>query len=278
MFNLREYREPTDRLPDYLPWAALVALGVILQKDRLLQKTIAFRGHDLASSSASELISNVARLNNALKRLGSGWAIFVEAQRFEHNEYPDTAWDNAAAWLIDQERKDLFEKEGAHFESNYFITFVYMLPAAQSKDIEAFFYDDPNRNRRNPHAEDNLHDLNYFIRTVGEITDIMSGVFVEVGELDDDQTLSYLHSTISTNRHPVKAPDVPMYLDALLPDQAFTSGDIPMLGENFIPTCSISGYPSRSFPGILDALNHLKIEYRWLPDSSAWTGRMLRVN
>jgi type IV secretion system protein TrbE len=264
MLNLKEYREPTDRLPDYLPWAALVGRGVILQKDRILQKTIAFRGHDLASSSGSELISNVARLNNALKRLGSGWAIFVEAQRFEHNEYPDTSWENGAAWLIDRERKELFEKEGAHFESNYFITFVYMLPATQSKDIEAFFYDDPDRNKKNSHAEDNRYDLRYFLRTVGEITDIMSGVFAEVGELDDDQTLSYLHSTVSTHRHQVNAPDVPMYLDALIPDQAFTSGDIPMLGDNFIPTCSISAYPSRSFPGILDDLNHLKIEYRWV--------------
>ena len=61
MFSLREYREPTSRLPDYLPWAALVAPGVVLQKDALLQKTIAFRGPDLSASSTSELISAVAR-------------------------------------------------------------------------------------------------------------------------------------------------------------------------------------------------------------------------
>ena len=56
MFSLREYREPTHRLPDLLPWAALVAPGVVLQKDGILQKTLAFRGPDLASSS-SELVS-----------------------------------------------------------------------------------------------------------------------------------------------------------------------------------------------------------------------------
>ena len=62
MLSLREYREPGHRLPDLLPWAALIAPGVVLQKDALLQKTIAFRGPDLASSSSSELISTVARL------------------------------------------------------------------------------------------------------------------------------------------------------------------------------------------------------------------------
>ena len=72
MFSMREYREPSHRLPDLLPWAALIAPGVILQKDALLQKTIAFRGPDLASSSTSELVSAVARLNNSLKRHHEG--------------------------------------------------------------------------------------------------------------------------------------------------------------------------------------------------------------
>jgi type IV secretory pathway VirB4 component len=83
MFNLREYREPSSRLPDRLPWACLIAPGVILQKDAIFQTTVAFRGPDLASSLDSELVSASARLNNALRRLGSGWGLFVEAQRFE---------------------------------------------------------------------------------------------------------------------------------------------------------------------------------------------------
>ncbi|MCL2448074.1 MAG: hypothetical protein FWD17_03910, partial [Polyangiaceae bacterium] len=80
MFNLREYREPTHRLPDLLPWAYLVAPGIVVQKDAIFQTTIAFRGPDLASSLDAELISAMARLNNALKRFGSGWSLFVEAQ------------------------------------------------------------------------------------------------------------------------------------------------------------------------------------------------------
>jgi type IV secretion system protein VirB4 len=105
MLSLREYREPTSRLPDYLPWAALVAPGVVLQKDAILQKTIAFRGPDLASSGDAELVGAVARLNNALKRLGSGWALFVEAQRFESNAYPSSSWKAPAAWIFDLERR-----------------------------------------------------------------------------------------------------------------------------------------------------------------------------
>lgn len=261
MLNLKHYREPSTRLPDYLPWAALVVPGVVLQKDAALQKTIAFRGPDLASSSPSELASAVARLNNALKRLGSGWSLFIEAQRFEHSEYPSSTWPHPAAWLLDRERRGQFEEAGSHFESAYFLTFVWKMPGSQGKKVSSLFYDDPEQD--DP-VLDNERDLEQFQRQVREITDIMAGVFVEVRELDDSETLTYLHSTISTNRHVVKAPEVPMYLDALLPDQALSVGDICMLGDQAIPTITFTGFPSTSLPGMLDELNHLQIEYRWV--------------
>src|SRR5215813_149868 len=127
MLSLREYREPTSRLPDYLPWACLVAPGVVLQKDAVLQKTIAFRGPDLQSSLDSELVSATARINNALRRLGSGWALFVEAQRFAARRYPESHFENPVASLVDHERRATFEAAGSHYESSYYMTFVWRL-------------------------------------------------------------------------------------------------------------------------------------------------------
>jgi len=261
MLSLREYREPTNRLPDYLPWACLVAPGVVLQKDAILQKTVAFRGPDLASSSPSELVSAVARLNNALKRLGSGWAFFVEAQRFEAKRYPSGVWRQPAAWIVDLERRQTFESAGTLFESAYFITFCWELPTTGQQRFQALFFDDPEV--RSP-RKDALRDLATFQKSVAELVDIMRCVFVEASDLDDTATLSYLHSTVSTNRHPVAVPETPMYLDALLPDMAFTPGEIPMLGDCFLPTCTIVGFPGASLPGLLDDLNHLQVPYRWV--------------
>ena len=57
MLNLREYRRTTDRLADHLPWAAIVATGIVLNKVGSFQRTLAFRGPDLESATEAELIS-----------------------------------------------------------------------------------------------------------------------------------------------------------------------------------------------------------------------------
>ena len=89
MMSLAEYRRKAQTLSDFLPWAALVAKGVVLSKDGSFQRTARFRGPDLDSATPSELVAITGRLNNALRRLGSGWAIFVEAQRQPDNRYPE---------------------------------------------------------------------------------------------------------------------------------------------------------------------------------------------
>jgi len=53
MFSLREYRNTADRLADFLPWTALVAPGVVLNKDGSFQRSARFRGPDLDSATPS---------------------------------------------------------------------------------------------------------------------------------------------------------------------------------------------------------------------------------
>jgi type IV secretory pathway VirB4 component len=52
VLDLREYRRRPARLADYLPWVALVAPGVVLNKDGGFQRTAEFRGPDLAKRRA----------------------------------------------------------------------------------------------------------------------------------------------------------------------------------------------------------------------------------
>src|ERR1700720_2128260 len=103
MFSLSEYNRKAAKLAEFLPWAALVAPGVVLNKDGSFQRSARFRGPDLDSSTEQELSATTARINNALKRLGSGWAIFIEAERYPAGDYPQSDFPDALSRLIDEE-------------------------------------------------------------------------------------------------------------------------------------------------------------------------------
>ena len=66
----KNYRSVDDELCDHLPWALLVAPGVILNKDGSFQKTFEFRGHDITSSTTIETEVVASKVNNILKRIG----------------------------------------------------------------------------------------------------------------------------------------------------------------------------------------------------------------
>ena len=141
MMNLAEYRDHTAGLADFLPWAALVADGVVLNKDGSVQRTARFRGPDLDSATPAELVATTGRLNNALRRLGSGWAIFVEAQRVLAQSYPRSHFPDPVSALVDRERAEQFAEEGAHFESRYFLTLLWMPPAEEAARAEGWLYE-----------------------------------------------------------------------------------------------------------------------------------------
>ena len=258
MMNLAEYRKRSAGLVDFLPWAALIAPGVVLNKDGSFQRTARFRGPDLDSATQSELVGTTGRLNNALRRLGSGWAIFVEAQRNPATDYPDSRFPDSASALLDLERREQFEDSGVLFESSYFLTFVWLPPAEEASRMESWLYEGRERSGVDP-----WELLKGFIDRTDRVLHLVEGFVPEAGWLDDTETLTYLHSTISVSRHRVRVPETPMYLDALLADQPLAGGLEPRLGDFHLRTLTVIGFPTVTFPGILDDLNRLAFMYRW---------------
>jgi type IV secretion system protein VirB4 len=259
MMNLAEYRRPTTRLADFLPWAALVGKGVVLNKDGSFQRSARFRGPDLDSAVPAELVGVAGRLNNALRRLGSGWAVFVEAQRHPAGTYPDCVFPDAASALVEAERQAAFEEDGSHFESSYFLTFLFLPPAEDAARAERFLYEGRERGE----GADAREALRGFVDRTDRILQLVEGFMPESAWLDDAETLTYLHSTVSTKRHRVRVPETPMYLDALLADQPLTGGLEPMLGSAHLRVLTVVGFPTETTPGILDELNRLAFPYRW---------------
>lgn len=260
MLNLAEYRRRADRLADHLPWAALVAPGVVINKDGSFQRTLRFRGPDLESATEAELVSVCARANNVLRRFGTGWALFFEAERREAAAYPTSDFPDAASWLVDQERRAGFMAEGEHFESRYHLTFTWLPPADQADAAGRSLVERSGGEQ----GRDWRGALAQFVAETDRALDLLSGFMPEVAALGDADTLGYLHGTISHRRHGVAVPDTPMYLDGVLPDTPLIGGLEPMLGDRHLRTLTILGFPALSRPGILDALNHEAFGYRWV--------------
>ncbi|WP_447725874.1 conjugal transfer protein TrbE [Sphingomonas koreensis] len=260
MLALREYRNRADRLADHLPWAALVAPGMVLNKDGSFQRTLGFRGPDLASATQAELVSACARANNVLKRFGSGWALHIEAERREALGYPASPFPDAASWLVDEERRAGFESAGAHFESRYYLTLTFLPPPDQADTAGRALVERSGGGQ----GRDWRQALAAFVVETDRALDLFSGFMPEITGLDDRETLTFLHGTISARRHAVGVPETPMYLDGVLADTPFTGGLEPMLGDRHLRTLTILGFPNLSRPGILDALNHLDFAYRWV--------------
>jgi len=259
MLNLAEYRNKPQSLADFLPWAALVAEGVVLNKDGSFQRTARIRGPDLDSATPAELVGTTARLNNALRRLGSGWAVFIEASRNAAQSYPQSKFPDPVSALVDVERKAQFEEAGAHFESAYYLTFLYLPPAEEAARAEAWLYE----GRRRDGGVDAHEVLKGFIDRTDRVLQLIEGFVPEAVWLSDEETLTYLHSCISTRRHRARVPEVPMYLDAILVDEALAGGLEPRLGKAHLRTLTVLGFPSATYPGILDELNRLAFPYRW---------------
>ncbi|QPI73277.1 conjugal transfer protein TrbE [Sphingobium sp. Cam5-1] len=259
MMPLREYRGKAAGLADFLPWAALIAPGIVLNKDGALQRSARFRGPDLDSSTPTELLAVTARLNSALRRLGSGWSIFTEAQRVPAMDYPQSRFPDPVSALVDRERQEQFREEGAHFESAYYLTFLWLPPADEAQRAEAWLYEGRERQSVDPREW-----LSQFADRTSRIGQLLEAFLPEFEWLDDRATLTYLHGTVSSRRQSVRVPETPIYLDAILADEPLVGGLEPRIGDQHLRTLTICGFPSATFPGILDELNRLAYPYRWV--------------
>src|SRR5450631_2993957 len=258
VFTLTEQKKHPDRLSDHLPWVMLVAPGIVFNKNGSFQTTFCFRGPDLDSATDAELVITTAQINNTLKRLTGGWAIYADSHRRREASYPDASWPDPLTHLLDEERRLRFQGD-RYFDSTRYLTLIYLPPRDVSSQVAKWFYEGGEETSTSYSDE-----LALFTKQRNDIVHLLSGVLKEIRILSDEETCTYLHACISTRPHGVNAPAVPMYLDSLLADAPLTGGFAPKLGDYHIQVLSVGGFPNTSTPGILDVLNRLDFQYRWV--------------
>lgn len=254
---LKEYSEEKGKLSSYIPWICLIDKGVVLNKNGTLQKTLKYRGYDLDSSTVYELKNINAKLNDVIKRFGQGWSLNVEARRKRCTDYIEAENEILAIDIIEKERKLNF-LENEHFESEYYLTIVQLIPTDNSKKVGEIFLEYAK--------ESEILDktLENFNKEFKKILNLFKEIFLEVTELDDEETYTYLHSCVSTKTDKVVVPEIPYAMANYLCDSDLVGGLKPKLRGKEIRCISIQGFPNYTVPGFFDVLNRLNISYRWI--------------
>jgi type IV secretion system protein VirB4 len=267
-----EHRKHPRGLADLLLPHALIDDGILLQQDGYLLAGWSYRGPDMMSAAAAEMDALSARLNHVL-RLGSGWMVQCDAIRSyapgypEHGAFPDTV-----SRVIDDERRQQFMDEGAHFESEYFLTLTYLPPPELEERAKGWLFEGRGAHSSKKTAAQHLErfrvKVDMFENVFGQL--FQTERLKRIAAADDfgcehahDRLLRYIRRCISGIDHPFALPEIPCYLNEVLACEDFYGGVEPRIGRKHLRVIALDGFPRMSSPGVLRELDQLPIEYRW---------------
>ncbi|WP_099868045.1 conjugal transfer protein TrbE [Pararhizobium haloflavum] len=274
MVALKKFRHSGPSFSDLLPYAALVENGIMLLKDGSLMAGWYFAGPDSESSTDFERNEVSRQINTILARLGSGWMIQVEAVRVPTTSYPTREqchFPDPVSALIDDERRKRFERADGHYESQHAIVLTYREPEQRKSGLVKYVYSDAD-SRRETNADRILSKFKTAIREfeqyLANVVQVRRMVTHEVEERGGyrvakyDDLLQFARFCIVGENHPVRLPDIPMYLDYIATAE-FHHGLSPLVDNRYVGVVAIDGFPAESWPGILNSLDLMPLTYRW---------------
>lgn len=264
---LKEFRSRAKGLPDLLPWAALIDDGVVLTKSGGLLAGFEFRGPDLDSATKEELAAVSARINAALA-LDDGWSLHVDAVRRQSPGYPeDGAFPDRTTRLLDDCRRMAHEGEWAGYQSEYRLVLCWHPDPDAAAKAEMLFVDGAHKTgvaqRSLLRFKTTLAEIESRLAGTLKILRLVDTVDTDTGTVES-QLLAHLASCVAlAPRERFAMGTVPMYLDAVLGQHDLVTGFEPRIDEKTAICIAVTGFPGASFPGILDFLSRLPVEYRW---------------
>lgn len=268
MLELRNFRSRARGLSDLLPYAALITPGVVLCKDGTFLAGFSAEGQDTASSTADELAFVSAQFNNAVKLLGSGWMLHVDAVRSRYQAYApreDSHFPDPVTQLIDDERRAYFNGDVCRTR------IVVILSFKPNLGVEKL----SSATKTGGGSASSLERAyNSFLNALLEFEDALASVLrlrrleeytveEEGGQAIFSELLSHLQFCTTGVDQPVRVPRTPMYLDAVLGSEDLIGGLTPKIGGQSIAVVGIDGLPQESWPAMLSVLDGLQLQYRF---------------
>ncbi|WP_434730479.1 conjugal transfer protein TrbE [Rhizobium binae] len=274
MVALKSFRHSGPSFADLVPYAGLIDNGVILLKDGSLMAGWYFAGPDSESSTDAERNEVSRQINAILSRLGSGWMIQVEAIRIPTGDYPaedDCHFPDPVTRAIDAERRAHFQKERGHFESRHGLILTWRPPEPRRSGLTRYVYSDAT-SRSATYADKaldsfltSIREIEQYLANVVSIRRMMTRETAERGGFRVaryDELFQFIRFCITGENHPVRLPEIPMYLDWLVTAE-LQHGLTPLVENRFLGVVAIDGLPAESWPGILNRLDLMPLTYRW---------------
>ena len=247
MLNLAEYRRRDKQLADYLPWACLVAPGVVLNKDGSFQRTLALsraRSRQRDRGRAGRRLGAPQQCAEALRRrLGAvlrGRADrCATAIRPAASPMPRRGWSTRSA--APPSRPKARTTRAATSSPCSICRRPTRRAAPNASSTSA-----PSRSRSSPMC---MPSSPAFVTETDRALDLLTAILPEVRALDDAETLTYLHGTVSTSRTRSPCPRCRPISMRVLCDTPLTGGLEPKLGALHLRTLTVLGFPNVTTPG-----------------------------
>jgi type IV secretion system protein VirB4 len=198
---------------DLLNYAHIVEDGIILNKDGAFLVAYKFRGPDINSASTGELDALVSNFNRMATFLDDGWMLHVDEVRIPSVKYPARgAFPSPVAVLIDEERRYMYEEEGAHYENIQFLTFVWKFPLPVVKATRHWFVEGIEEKGD---GQNLTKLLQLFIDTVERCVSLISTQLI-LEKLNSEDLLIFLNLCISGETQLIATIPSKTFIDVVL--------------------------------------------------------------
>ena len=231
--------------------------------DESMFRVFKFRGADMGSATKMELITYTGRLNNAIKMLGSGYVVYLDAQRHLSTRYDHSDMPHPVLQLMEDERQAYYEST-AHYESDYYLVIYHTPPVVEAEKLKSYFIEEDQNDKEAGHDSILAKTLSDFVKQTNLFAEILEkNCFKEMRSLNPEETISYLHNIVSDHRQVVKE-NRDKYINDYICDSTLIGGRYPKLGNKHMRVISLMSFPSFTTPGVFNDFNALNFEYRFV--------------
>ncbi len=243
MFPVKEFTTGPSGFPSLLNYFEFLDEGVLFNRDGSLLGSFYYCGPDMDSSLGLEEDQLTSQIQSIFQTFGNGWSVHVDLVRVPAIDYPQgNHFQNITSLLIEQHRRQRYEKEGNHFENVYTISFSYLPSIVEIQNIKL--------------------SIDLFNQKLGEFQGNTSNK-IRIKRMSSAEMMTFLHRCICASRLELPVPQPACYLNHYLGSHELIAGHEPVIDDQHIGVVTLTQFPQESFSGILNVLSGLAFEYRF---------------